>query len=92
MTDDRFLDIKEKINSIEYCIEQGIEREIVKSELRSYKWMLNKEIKRYTNAFNKANSFDIIKSDTISEGIKRKVTSMLSILYKVECILDNRES
>ena len=92
MTDERFLDIEEKVNSIEYCIEEGIEKSIVENELKSFDRLLNKEIKRYYKAFNKADSEDIFKSDNFSVGIKKKITRMLSILHKVETILDNRES
>lgn len=87
MTDERFLDINDKINSIEYCCKQGIKVEVIKEELLSNKDMLIKSLECYDKLLQNEKVKEV---DQLSKGVKKKMTSIMSTLYKIESILDNR--
>ena len=82
VTDEKFLDIRDKVYSIEFC---NIEVDKTK-ELKEYESFLNKEIDRYYKVFNKANNNDL---SHLSKGIKNKLTGMMSLLYRIENLLEN---
>ena len=87
MTDERFLDISDKINSIEYCFKNGKKIEIIKEELLSNKNMLTKSLECYDKLLQNEK---VKEFDQLSKGVKKKMTSIMSTLYKIESILDNR--
>ena len=77
MTDERFLDIREKVCSFEFT------KSSEKQELESFGKILSDEIERYHTIYNKLNKEDIL-SLKLTKGVKNKLTDMMSLLYKVE--------
>lgn len=88
MIDERFLDIRDKVNSIDF---RGI-KEAEKIELESFETTLNTEIERYYNIYNRVSKEDILVSKLLTKGVKNKLTNMLSLLYKIEELNKNCEN
>ena len=88
MIDERFLDIRDKINSIDF---RGI-KETEKIELESFETSLNAEIERYYNIYNKASKDDVLVLKLLTKGVKNKLTNMMSLLYKIEELKKNCEN
>lgn len=88
MIDERFLDIRDKVNSIDF---RGI-KESEKIELESFETTLNTEVERYYNIYNKISKEDILVSKLLTKGVKNKLTEMMSLLYKIEELKKNCEN
>lgn len=92
---DKILDVKDKINSLEYFLDNEelgditIDCEKVVSTLN----ILSEELFKKTNLLSKCSSVDkVSKSEDLNTIIKGKVTNYLSLLFKIELLKDRMKN
>lgn len=89
---DRILDIRDKLNSLEYCLDNIIINrsvELNKSEIEDRLKNIGDELIENTSNLNKKLPLiEVLKSnkDTIEKAVKKKMTTYLSLAFKIEML------
>ena len=90
ISSDRILDLTDKLNSLEFCLDNVIVNRTVsieKSEVVNRLDMIGEELVNNTSNLNKKlPMIEVLRSnrDVIEKAVKKKMTTYMSLAFKIE--------
>lgn len=89
LTEDKILDIRDNLSSVLFCIDNRVgNEEIDRQELLSSIDSIKKSIVDDIDRLRNGESFELIKSKRIEDIVKGRLSSRVSLLYRVNELRD----